>query len=113
MTMRSPVANPLSTLTRSQPAPGHLEKPERDLWNSLTRAFKFDDEGSLELLQAALEAKMRSRRCRVAIDKDGECWRDEKKNLRPHPLLAAERSARASFIQCMRLLRLDTTGGKK
>ena len=55
---------------------------------------------------------MRSRRCRIAIDKDGEVWRDAKGNLRPHPLLNAERSARASFIGCMRLLRLDTTGKK-
>jgi hypothetical protein len=65
-----------SNLTRLAPAPAHLEKPERDLWTSLTRSFKFDDEGSLELLASALEARMRSRRCRIAIDQDGEVWRD-------------------------------------
>ena len=104
--------HPVSNLTRLAPAPAHLEKPERELWTSLTRTYKFDDEGSLELLQSALEARMRSRRCRIAIDKEGEVWRDAKGNLRPHPLLNAERSARASFIGCMRLLRLDTTGKK-
>ena len=102
----------VSNLTRLAPAPAHLEKPERELWASLTRTFKFDDEGSLELLQSALEARMRSRRCRQSIDKEGEVWRDARGNLRPHPLLNAERSARASFIGCMRLLRLDTSGKK-
>jgi hypothetical protein len=110
--MALPQRHQPSNLTRIQPAPEHLEKPERDLWVNLIRGYRFDDEGSLELLQSALEARMRSRRCRISIDKEGEVWRDDKGNLRPHPLLAAERSARASFIGCMRLLRLDTTGKK-
>jgi hypothetical protein len=106
------IAQRYSSVSRLAPAPIPLDKAERDLWTSLIRTYKFDDEGSLELLASALEARMRSRRCRQSIDKEGECWRDAKGNLRPHPLLAAERSARASFIGCMRLLRLDTTGKK-
>jgi hypothetical protein len=114
--MRSPHPHPVASVTRLASAPGDLEKPEADLWRSLVRQFKFDDEGSLEVLAAAMRARMRARRCTEAINREGECWRDNKGNLRPHPLIAAERSARASFIQCMRLLRLDgldVTGNNK
>jgi hypothetical protein len=108
-----PLAKPhLSTVSRLAPAPSHLDEPERQLWVGLVRDYKFDDQASLELLQSALEAKMRSRRCRERIDEEGETWRDDKGNLRPHPLLAAERSARASYLGIMRMLRLDTTGKK-
>ena len=96
-----------ATVSRLQPPPAHLEKPEAALWTGLVRDYKFDSAASLELLQSALEAKQRSRRCRERVDAEGESWKDDKGNLRPHPLLSAERSARASFIQCMRLLRLD------
>jgi hypothetical protein len=102
----------ISNLTRLALAPAHLEKPERDLWANIVRTFKFDDEGSLEILASALEARMRSRRCREAINKEGEVWRDHRGGLRPHPLLNAERSARSSYIGAMRLLRLDTSGKK-
>jgi hypothetical protein len=103
----------LGNVARLHPArrppspPEHLEEPERQLWIQLTARFEFDDVASLELLNAALEARCRSRRCRISIEKDGEVWLDHHGDLRPHPLLAAERSARAHFLQCVRALRLD------
>jgi hypothetical protein len=111
-TMPNPFPKPLSNLTRLAPVPAHLEEPEANLFRAIIRDFKFDDDASIELLTQAMEAKMRARRCRESIDKIGEVWRDDKNNLRPHPLLAAERSARASYAGFMRLLRLDV-GGKK
>jgi hypothetical protein len=105
--MALPKPLPSANVSRLQPPPAHLEKPEADLWRGLTRDYRFDSSASLQLLESALEAKMRSRRCRERIDAEGETWRNSKGDLKPHPLLNAERSARASFIQNMRLLRLD------
>jgi hypothetical protein len=47
------------------------------------------------------------RRCRQAIDRDGEAVRDRWQQLKPHPLLSAERDARAAFLAAFRQLNLD------
>jgi hypothetical protein len=75
--------------------------------------FVFDDPASHDLLASAMDARCRMRRCRQAITKDGETFVDHKGNLRPHPLLAAERSARASYLHAMRMLKIDTKGTKE
>jgi hypothetical protein len=64
---------------------------------------------ALELLDAALQAWGRMRRCRAQIDKDGEAVKDRWGQTRAHPLLIAERGARDSFLKAMRLLNLDTS----
>jgi hypothetical protein len=94
-------------------APPHLAGPERELWDGLVRTYRFDDPGSLELLTQALEARARARSCREEVAKDGQTVRDDRGNLKAHPLLAVARSAEASFLSAMRLLRLDLTGGVK
>ena len=50
------------------------------------------------------------RRCREAIDRDGETVVDRFKQVKGHPLLAAERDARAAFLAGMRMLNLDIAG---
>src|SRR5690348_6157715 len=85
-------------------APRHLEPSERRLWSQIVAAFDFGDPASQAVLRTALEAHMRARRCREAIDRDGESVRDRFDQLKPHPLLSAERDARAAFLQVMRAL---------
>jgi hypothetical protein len=107
--MPSPFPKPLSNLTRLAPVPAHLAEPEAALFKAIIRDYKFNSDASIELLVQAMEARGRARRCRESIDQIGEVWKDAKGNWRPHPLLAAERSARASYAGFMRLLRLDVT----
>lgn len=99
----APIVAPLA----SKPPPKHLEAPERALWRSITDAYVVDDDAALEMLATALEARARARRCREAIDRDGEVVRDKWNQLRAHPLLVAERGARDSYLKAMRLLNLD------
>ena len=80
------------------------------MWRDITAEFSFDDPASLALLRSALEAHMRARRCRVVIDRDGETVKDRFFQVRAHPLLAAERDARAAFLASMRALNLDVGG---
>jgi Phage terminase, small subunit len=93
--------------------PQHLAEPERKLYRDLVRTYRFDDRASLELLAQAMEARGRVRQCREQVEQDGPTYRDDRGNLKAHPLLATERSAQAAFISAMRLLRLDLGGSGK
>ncbi len=100
-----------SLLTRPKRAdaavPKHLEPPERELWRGLLATFRLEDVASLSLLTTALEAHQRARRCREQVDRDGEAVRDRFGQVKPHPLLTAERDARAAYLAAMRALNLD------
>ena len=87
--------------------PKHLEKPEREIWRDLTAAYELDDAAARALLTTTLEAHQRARRCPEAVDRDGEAVKDRFAQIKPHPLLAAERDARAAFLAGMRSLNLD------
>lgn len=102
----------IPTLQRNTlpPPPAHLEPPEAELWTSLVSTFVLDDCASLSVLQSGMEARGRARRCRVAIDAQGETIADERWGVRPHPLLPHERASVALFLQAMKALRLDTGG---
>lgn len=89
------------------PAPSHLELPEKQLWLGLTGVHRFDDAASLAMLRTTLEAHQRARRCRERIDAEGETIRDRFGQLKPHPLLPAERDARAAFLAGIKALNLD------
>ncbi len=89
--------------------PSHLEETERGLWASLIAEHKLADPGSLAILRTAMEAHQRSRRCREAIDRDGEAIKDRFGQIKPHPLLPAERDARAAFLAGMKALKLEVT----
>ena len=102
----------MTTKTRRPPsdlpaAPRHLEKIERDLWAELVCTFDFGDAASQAILGSALEAHQRARRCRETVDRDGEAIKDRFGQTRVHPLLNAERDARAAFLAGMRVLNLD------
>ncbi|HET8555487.1 MAG TPA: P27 family phage terminase small subunit [Rhodanobacteraceae bacterium] len=59
------------------------------------------------LLQTALEAHDRMKSCQAAINRDGESLSDRFGQVKPHPLLAAERDARSAMIQALKSLNLD------
>ncbi len=112
MAAKTPPKPRRSARDLAQP-PEHLEATEADLWSAIVNDYLFADAASLALLAAAMEARQRMRRCREAIDRDGEAVRDRFEQLKPHPLLAAERDARAAFLSAMRLLNLDIAGDQK
>lgn len=107
--VRAPPVRPRSSASsrRTLAAPRHLETVERRMWRDIVTEFEFSDPASLALLRSALEAHQRARRCRLVIDRDGETVRDRFQQIRAHPLLAAERDARAAFLAAVRALNLD------
>jgi len=92
--------------------PRHLQTTERRLWAEIVAAFDFGDAASLAVLRTALEAHQRARHCRETVDKDGEAVRDRFNQVKCHPLLQAERDARAAFLAGMRTLNLDLGSSK-
>jgi hypothetical protein len=82
------------------------------MWTAIVRENFFDGEAALSILRSALEAHQRARTCREAVDRDGAIYRDRFDQPKPHPLIAAERDARAAFIAGMRALNLDLIGGE-
>ena len=91
-------------------APKHLPREEQQLWAELKRTYRIDDCAAQELLTQAMEARLRVRLCREQVAKEGQIFTDKKGIQRAHPLLQIERSAQASFISALRLLRLDLSG---
>src|SRR5262245_2716515 len=91
-------------------APAHLPREEQQLWSELQRTYRIDDCAAKELLTQAMEARLRVRLCREQVAKEGQIFTDKKGIQRAHPLLQIERSAQASFISALRLLRLDLSG---
>src|SRR5262245_36406169 len=79
--------------------PRHLGRPEADLWRALIRERDFSQAGARAVLLAALEARNRSRQCRLRIDAEGEVTFDRFGVARPHPLLASEAAASAQFAR--------------
>jgi len=73
----------------------------------MAREYGITDLGGVSLLSAAAEARDRAEAARAAIERDGQTIKDRFEQVKPHPLLAAERDARAQFIQAMRALNLD------
>jgi phage terminase small subunit len=90
--------------------PSHLPREEQELWRELIREFRIEDVASLALVTQACESRMRARLCRAQVAKEGQIFTDKKGIQRAHPLLQIERSAQASFISALRLLRLDLSG---
>jgi hypothetical protein len=98
---------PILPASAPKPPPRHLEQPEAQLWREITETYVLDDHGALEMLDTALQARARMRRCRQKIDADGETIKDRWGQPRAHPLLVSERGAQDSYLKAMRLLNLD------
>jgi len=87
-------------------APTHLGKRAKHFFQSIVADFEFEDH-HVEILTEAANALDRAERCRLQIAKAGETFVDRWGQLRPHPLLAAERDSRALFARLLRELGLD------
>jgi phage terminase small subunit len=94
-------------------APAHLDKEEALLWDEIVKTYALDDAASLELLSSALEGRMRARRCREQVKRDGQTVMDDHGTMKAHPLLQIERNAQSQFLSAMRLLRFDIGGERK
>ena len=88
-------------------APRHLNKESRQLWRQILTQWTIEDSASLAVLRVGLEAYDRAQRCRQQIDAEGETVKDRFDQVKPHPLLSAERDARSAFLAGIKALRLD------
>jgi P27 family predicted phage terminase small subunit len=87
--------------------PSQLEPTEQQLWRDLAANGRLVTPADLALLRSSLESHQRARRCREAIEKDGEATKDRFGQIKPHPLLAAERDNRAAFVKGLIALGID------
>jgi len=87
-------------------APRELGTAGKGLWRVVTENFELEPHHLVVLEQAAC-ALDRATTCREAIARDGQTIVDRWGQVKPHPLLAAERDARSSFVRCLSALGLD------
>ena len=94
-------------MRKSSSTPKNLGNEARAIWRKLTSEYAITDEGGLEILRTGLEAFDRMRDAQKQIDKDGLTTADRFGQVKAHPLLAAERDARAAYLHALRNLNLD------
>ncbi len=88
--------------------PDGLTRTARRWWSKLVDEYDLaGDEAGLLLLGEAMQALSRLETCREAINRDGAAQRDRFGQVRPHPLLAAERDARSGMLQALKAMHLD------
>ena len=89
--------------------PRHLDAATKRHGRALIADFPGinDDEAGRRVLLCALEAWQRAAGCRECIDRDGPLVVDRWGQKKPHPLLAAERDARAQYLAALKHLNLD------
>jgi P27 family predicted phage terminase small subunit len=88
-------------------APAHLSTESKRIWKKIFSEYPFEDEAGCLILQTALEAKDRLEEARKIINKEGMQVVDRFGQLKPHPLLTAERDSRAQFLAGLKALNLD------
>ena len=88
-------------------APRTLSTEARRWWRRLVNEYAIEDEAGVLILQTALEAHDRMRDCQRAITQDGASIKDRWGQVKPHPLLSAERDARAAMLAALKALNLD------
>ncbi len=87
--------------------PRKLSAEAKKWWRRITTSYEIDDDAARLLLQTALEAFDRCRQCSKRIDADGVSVEDRFGIPKPHPLLNAERDARAQMLATLKALNLD------
>jgi phage terminase small subunit len=86
----------------TQPPP-HLAPPTRKWWSEIAPLL---EPHQLRILTAAGEAWDRYQQAREALA-DGLTYTDAKGQIRRRPECTVEKDARAAFLRCMYVLRLD------
>jgi P27 family predicted phage terminase small subunit len=88
-------------------SPKHLTKIGRDLWKRIQAEYSISDAPGLALLEAACSAYARLREAQAILDREGLQITDRFGQLRPHPLIQAERDSRSQLIQSLKALNFD------
>jgi phage terminase small subunit len=88
-------------------APSGLSNEGKRLWRAILTDWPISDAAHLAVLKVGLEALDRAARCRAIVDQEGELAKDRFGQAKPHPLLAAERDARATFFRSVQVLGLN------
>jgi hypothetical protein len=91
-------------------APEGLSERSQALWRSVTEGWELEDHHR-ELLIEACHTLDRIDQCRRLLDAEGVCYADRWGRPRVHPLVDAERRARALFKDLMRSLDLRPEPG--
>ena len=94
-------------MTTAKSPPKGLSAPSKTLWKRLASEYAIDDDAGLLLLQTAMEARDRMRGAQEAIERDGMTVLDRFGQRKAHPLLHAERDARAQMLTALKALNLD------
>lgn len=88
-------------------APSNLSRPAQRWFRKIVDEYSIDDDAGLLLLQTALESYDRMKAATKRIESDGQAIKDRFGQLKAHPLLAAERDARAQMLAALKALNLD------
>ena len=87
--------------------PSHLSPAARKWFREIAADYGITDRAGALLLAQAAECWDRAALCRETIASDGASVRDKWGQLKAHPLLAAERDAKAGFLAAVKHLNLD------
>ena len=97
---------------QAPPPPNSISPEAGEWWAKITDEYSIDDPAGLLLLQTALEAFDRMRQAQRTIETEGATLLDRFDQVKPHPLLTAERDSRGQMLQAMKLLKLDFAPGE-
>src|SRR5512136_1953957 len=97
---------PVAVVQGASRRPAGLSEAGANLWRKLSTEYRVDDAHGQAELALACRAADRLEACRKRIEKDGVSVRDRWGQVKPHPLLAAERDARAAVLAALRQLSL-------
>lgn len=97
--------NPLMSALETPPK--GLSTEAKRWWKRLRTEYEIEDDAGLLLLQTGLEAFDRMRHAQEAIRAEGMTVLDRFGQRKAHPLLPAERDARAQMLAALRALNLD------
>ncbi len=107
--MKTPLFEQLDEETSHgrRPRLAPLSREAKGLRRRLTDEYHITDEAGVAILRTALEAFDRMRSCQRVIARDGLTVTDRWGQVKPHPLIAAERDARAAWLAGLKQLNLD------
>ncbi|MGH9015573.1 MAG: P27 family phage terminase small subunit [Acidimicrobiia bacterium] len=100
----------MTTKRRPPAAPRHLKADGRRFWTAVLSSFALEPH-ELEALRLAAESLDRAAGARAEVERAGLTFTTRHGEVRPHPAVAAERDARASFARLVALLRLPDLDG--
>lgn len=90
-----------------QPPADDLPEVEARLEAKIIKEYGIDDAAGLAILRQAMRAHERARTAREQIAQEGATQVDRWGQVKPHPLLAAERDGRSQFFLGLKQLNLD------